>query len=75
MKGCLVKKLVGGGVIDDTDVGLNGKPLFGHLLEMIKERANKISRPRPTRGKEGQRGEYGYTDRAEEYYQRGGLRR
>ena len=42
MPGCLVKKLVGGGKIDKNDIGLNGKPLFGHLLDKIKERAEEI---------------------------------
>ena len=42
MVGCLVKKLVDGGKLDKSDVGLNGKPLFGHLLDKVKEKAEEM---------------------------------
>ena len=41
-KYCLVKKILDGGAIDDSDVGLNGRPLAGHLQAQIKERAEKL---------------------------------
>ena len=43
-KYCLVKKIVDGGAIEDSDVGLNGRPLAGHLQGWIKERAEKIKK-------------------------------
>ena len=49
--GCLVKKIVGGGQVGKNDVGLNGKPLFGHLLDKIKERAEEM------KAKKGEKGE------------------
>ena len=41
-KGCMVKKIVDGGVIETTDLGLNGKPLTDPLIARIKERAEEL---------------------------------
>ena len=42
--GCLVKKLVGGGSIEATDIGLNGRPLNEYLVGHIKEKAEEMKK-------------------------------
>ena len=41
--GCLVKKIVGGGCIEPSDVGLNGKPIADSLATKIKEKAAELA--------------------------------
>ena len=40
--GCLVKKVVEGGAIGPTDLGLNGRPLTEQLIARLKERATEL---------------------------------
>ena len=39
---CLVKKLVGGGKITDSDVGFNGRPLPQKLIDQLNDKATKM---------------------------------
>ena len=39
---CLVKKVVNGGEVTDSDVGLNGRPLPPPLVKQINEKAQKL---------------------------------
>ena len=41
-QGCLVKKLVEGGEIGPTDLGLNAKPISEQMSVRIKERAEEL---------------------------------
>ena len=39
---CLVKKIVGGGKVTDTDIGFNGRPLPAVLLDRINKKATEM---------------------------------
>ena len=39
---CLVKKVVNGGAVADTDVGFNGRPLPAMLVTQINDKAKKL---------------------------------
>ena len=41
-RGCLVKKVVGGGKITDSDVGFNGRPLPPALIDQMNDKAAKL---------------------------------
>ena len=43
-RSCLVKRLVGGGKINDSDVGFNGRPLPPQLIEQMQDKAAKLKK-------------------------------
>ena len=46
--GCLVKKLIEGGSVGKSDVGLNNRPLGSHLIAQLKEKAEALKAEKET---------------------------